>query len=457
MKKRIVILGAGESGVGAALLAKAKGFDTFVSDMHMIGAPYKKILEENNIPFEEGSHSDILILSADEVVKSPGIPDKAPVVVKIRQKGIPVIAEIEFAGRFTKAKFVAITGTNGKTTTTMLAYHLLKKGGLKVGLAGNIGISLAKQVIDDDFDIYVLEISSFQLDGMFDFKADVAILLNITPDHLDRYDYKFGHYIDSKFRITQNMTQNGYFIFFQDSEVLMREVDSRQIGATPLPVSLRDKVGRGAWLEDDRLHFQAGSNDPIHVHIEDIIIKGRHNLINSMTAVLCALVFDVDMEKIRKGLADFKNAPHRLEVVAEIDGVKYINDSKATNLDAVIYALDSFKEDIIWIAGGIDKGNNYELVKDLARNRVKALICLGKDNTKLVDFFADKVPVVEESTDVYEAAALARKFATSGDVVLLSPACASFDLFKNYEDRGDQFRAAVLDLKNANSKIYGNN
>lgn len=452
MKKRIIILGAGESGTGAALLAKAKGFDTFVSDMGAIGEDYRQVLKGNQIEFEEGGHSEEIILKADEVVKSPGIPERMSLVGKLKERDIPVISEIEFAARFTKAKFIAITGTNGKTTTALLTYHILKKAGINVGLAGNIGVSLAKQVIEDTFDYYVLEISSFQLDGMFDFKADIAILLNTTPDHLDSYNYQFDKYINSKFRIVQNMTMTDHFIYYKDSEILMQQVDKGKIEANKLQISLAGKVKQGAWLEEETLHFQVeAGEEPMHVKVADIIIKGRHNLINSMAAILTACLMKVKKETIVEGLADFKNAPHRLELIAEIDGVKFINDSKATNLDSVKYALESYKKGIIWIAGGIDKGNDYELVKDIVAKRVKALICLGKDNKKLIDFFSGIVPAIEETQDMNQAVRMAIDHAGQDDVVLLSPACASFDLFKNYEDRGDKFRTAVSGLKTANN------
>jgi UDP-N-acetylmuramoylalanine--D-glutamate ligase len=450
VSKRKVILGAGESGVGAALLAKAKGFDTFVSDQGAIADAYKTTLLENNIYFEEGSHSWDLILNAEEVIKSPGIPDQTDLIRKLMEMEIPVISEIEFASRYTKAKFIAITGTNGKTTTTLLTYHLLKKGGLKVGLAGNIGASLAKQVIEDKHDFYVLEISSFQLDGNYQFKADIGILLNITPDHLDRYDYDFKNYINSKFRITRNMTRDDYFIYYYDPEILAPEVEKRDIQAQNLKISLTGEVAKGAYFEDGYLVVKHHENasDALKIPTSESILKGKHNYINAMAAVLAARICGVPDSIIREGLIDFQNAPHRLEPVASIDGIQFINDSKATNVDSVYYALEGFNEKLVWIAGGIDKGNNYDLINELVREKVKALVCLGKDNSKLQRAFSGELMNIISTDNIKEAVKQAYKAADPGDVVLLSPACASFDLFKNYEDRGQQFKEAVRELMN---------
>lgn len=450
MNKRKVILGAGESGVGAALLAKAKGFDTFVSDKGAIADAHKKTLLENKIDFEEGKHSWDLILNADEVIKSPGISDHTDLISELFEKGIPVISEIEFASRYTKAKFVAITGTNGKTTTTLLTYHLLKKAGFNVGLAGNIGSSLAKQVIEDEHDIYVLEISSFQLDGNYNFKADIGILLNITPDHLDRYEYDLNNYINSKFRITRNMTSEDYFIYYDDPEVLRPEVEKRKVEATKLMISLTGEMETGAYLKDDHLvfkGFQEGSEN-LTLPVSEIILKGKHNYINTMASVLAARICGASDSIIREGLQDFKNAPHRLELVATIAGIQFINDSKATNVDSVYYALESFKENLVWIAGGIDKGNNYDLINDFVREKVKSLVCMGKDNSKLRKAFSGQVEKIISTDNMKEAVRQGFNAASPGDVVLLSPACASFDLFKNYEDRGRQFKDAVMELMN---------
>ncbi|MDQ3395105.1 MAG: UDP-N-acetylmuramoyl-L-alanine--D-glutamate ligase [Bacteroidota bacterium] len=445
MKKHIVILGAGESGVGAALLAKAKGFGTFVSDQGAIAQNYKDILEKNNIEFEEGKHTEALIFNAMEVVKSPGIPDSAEVIVKLSARGIPVISEIEFAGRYTNARYIAITGTNGKTTTTLLTYHLIKKAGFKVGLAGNIGESLAKQVIDNQFDWYVLELSSFQLDGMFDFKVDVGILLNITPDHMDRYNYKMENYINSKFRITQKTTVTDHFIYYADSEILSKEINKRELKAQLHPISLSTSLESGAYFKNEAINITL-KNDSFSIPVDKIVLKGKHNIINSMAAALAAKIVGVDDKVLKEGLQDFVNAPHRLEPVATINGVKFINDSKATNIDSVSYALDAFEEKLIWIAGGIDKGNDYDLIKEMAIKKVKTLICLGIDNSKLIKAFNGQIKTIIDTKNIKDAVAEAFKAAAPGDIVLLSPACASFDLFKNYEDRGKQFKKIVKSL-----------
>jgi len=432
MAQRIVILGGGESGTGAALLAKAKGFDVFVSDQGTLKDKYRDEIINAGIPFEEGKHTAEQILNADIIVKSPGIPEKAEMVKKAKGKGIKVIDELEFAFQYVNGKIIAITGTNGKTTTTLLTYHLLKSSGRNVALAGNVGLSLARQVAVANADWYVIEISSYQLDGTVKFKPSVAVLLNITPDHLDRYEYKMENYINSKFRITVNMDKDGLFIYYKNDEILGSEVSKRNIAPKKITVS----------AESELMNFGSFS-----VSQSDTTLKGPHNIINTMSAVSAALFAGVSEKDIRAALKTFKNAPHRLESVATINGVEFVNDSKATNVDSVIYALGSYSQPLVWIAGGIDKGNDYNLVKADVQKKVHTLICLGKDNTKLKDFFGGVVGQILETQTVKDLVRMALKNAKQGDVVLLSPACASFDLFRNYEDRGDQFRAAVLELK----------
>ena len=449
MKNRIVILGAGESGVGAALLAKAKGYDVFVSDKAPVSSQNRNLLKEHEIDFEEGKHTDDLILNAELVIKSPGIPDKADIIQKLKALQIPVIAELEFASRHTKAKFIGITGTNGKTTTTLLTYHLLKEAGLNVGLAGNVGHSLAKQVVKDEFDYYVLEISSFQLDDMYTFKPEIAVILNITPDHLDRYNHDIEEYAKSKFRISMNMNRKCSLVYFQDDNVVAAHVKKLKNEIALLPVSVQEELAKGAFKKGDKLLFKVieAPDAGFEIDLSESPLKGTHNAINTMAAVLTAFSLGVSQDKIREGLKSFVNAPHRLETVGNINGVVFVNDSKATNVDAVYYALEGFKEPLVWIAGGIDKGNQYEQIVDLVKARVKALVCLGKDNKKLVEFFKGYIPVQEEHESMKGAVQKAYELAMQGDVVLLSPACASFDLFKNYEDRGNQFRAAVKILE----------
>lgn len=441
--ERIVVLGAGESGVGAALLAKNKGFHVFVSDYGVISSKYQAILKQNNIAYESEKHTENLILNATTIVKSPGIPDTVKILQKAKEVQIPIISEIEFAYGFTKAKFVAITGSNGKTTTTLLTYHLLKEAGFSVGLAGNIGESLAKQVIDDSYEYYVLELSSFQLDNMYEFKADIAILLNITPDHLDRYEYKIENYIASKYRIFQNMTSEEYTISFLEDSILSQTFPN--INAKHLGISLEKSVENGVSVKGKKLIFKL-KNKQCELSLDTIKLKGVHNLVNSCASILVALTLDISLEKIRTALQTFKNAEHRLEEVAIISEVLYVNDSKATNVDAVKYALGSFKKPIIWIAGGVDKGNDYTEIADLVKEKVKTLICLGKDNKALIDFFGDKISVIKEVSSMNQAVTLAQEKAMSRDIVLLSPACASFDLFKNYIDRGEQFKQFVKTL-----------
>lgn len=441
-KQKLVILGGGESGVGSALLGKEKGYNVFLSDRGLLKDSYKLTLQQASIDFEEGAHTKDRILEADVVVKSPGIPDTVPLVVELLQAGIPVISEIEFAARYTNARLIGITGSNGKTTTTLLTYHLLKEAGLNVGLAGNIGDSFAKQVIDDQFEYYVLELSSFQLDGMFDTHLHTAVLLNITPDHLDRYGYNFRNYVDSKFRILQNMSPKDHFIYFDDSTVITEGLAERSVDVKMLPVSLKKEFTTGGYMTGEQLFVSAGGGS-LAVDINTLPLKGKHNVINMLAASLAALTVGVAPEAIAEGLLSFKNAAHRLEPVATINGVQFINDSKATNVDSVYYALESMTTPTIWIAGGQDKGNDYSQLDEPVKQKVKALICLGKDNRKLIDYYTGKIPLIAETQDVHELIRKSLLWAVPGDVVLLSPACASFDLFKNYEDRGNQFKDAV--------------
>lgn len=438
--------------MGAALLAKAKGESPFVSDLSVISNSVKKELEAKQIPFEEGKHTAEIILAGNQIIKSPGIPDSAPLIQDALRKGIPVINELEYASRFTRAKIIAITGTNGKTTTTLLTHHLLKNAGVKVGLAGNVGHSLARQVINDDKDIYVIEVSSFQLDGMFNFKADVGVLLNITPDHLDRYEYDIQNYINSKFRILQNMTADDAFIYWADDAVIGKELSNRDVAATINPISLNQREGC-SHLNGNQLIIKT-ENENLEIPISSLPLIGKHNILNAMASIIAAAKVGINKEQIINGLKSFRNAPHRLEKVAELNGVQYINDSKATNVDAVYYALDGIEAPIIWIAGGVDKGNDYKLIEGLVKSRVKSLICLGTDNQPLTSFFDDKLETISETEDIAEAIAIAKNISNEGDTVLLSPACASFDLFKNYEHRGDRFREEVLKLKpeNGNKK-----
>jgi len=442
---KIVILGGGESGIGAAVLAKKKGFEVFLSDMGMLQEYAKGVLAEHAIAFEEGRHTPEHILDAVEVIKSPGIPDTAPMVEKIIHRGIPVISEIEFAGRFDNAKKICVTGSNGKTTTTSLIYFLLKNAGLNVGLAGNIGQSYAYQVATCQHDIYVLELSSFQLDNMYDFKADLAILLNITPDHLDRYDHDMQKYVNAKFRITQNMSPDDYFIFCSDDEVTVEQLKKIVIQAQKLPFSQTHPIEQGACIEDGEISSRYGP-DEFRIFINELALQGKHNIYNSMAAANTGQVMNIRHELIRQCLMTFKGVEHRLEQVGTIRGVLYINDSKATNVNSAWYALESMKTPVVWIAGGTDKGNDYSILHALVKEKVKALICLGADNIKLYQNFADKVPVITEVRSAEQAVQTAYQWAQPGDTVLLSPACASFDLFKNYEDRGMQFKEAFRKL-----------
>lgn len=442
MGKRIVVLGGGESGAGAAVLAKVKGHDVWLSDMGTIKDKYKELLNKFDVQWEELGHTEEKILAADEVIKSPGIPDSAPMMKKIASKNIPVISEIEFAGRYTDAKMVCITGSNGKTTTTMLTYHILKKAGLNVGLAGNVGKSLALQVATEQHDFYVIELSSFQLDNMYDFKANIAVIMNITPDHLDRYDYKMENYVAAKFRITQNQTKEDSFIFWQDDPIIKSQMEKFQTEAHLIPFSEFCQDGTVAYTREGKVMINY-DDEPWDISREELALKGLHNLYNSMAAALSASVLEIKKDVIRKALADFESVEHRLEYVATIDGVRYVNDSKATNVNSCWYALESVKSPIVLILGGKDKGNDYNEIKKFVGEKVKAIVCMGKDNTKLHDFFDGLVANISDAHSMEEAVAQCREFASDGDTVLLSPCCASFDLFKSYEDRGTQFKNCV--------------
>ncbi len=443
--KRLVVLGAGESGAGAAYLAQQQGYDVFVSDFGAIADKYKAQLQEWNICFEEKQHTESEILSAVEVIKSPGIPEKAPIVKKLKEKGVPVISEIEFAARYTAAKLICITGSNGKTTTTSLTYHILKNAGLNVGLAGNIGKSFAYQVATEKFDHYVLEISSFMLDDMYDFKADMAVLLNITPDHLDRYDYKMENYVASKFRVTQNQTADDYFIYCADDPETIKGMLEREFKGQLLPFSIEQKVEPGAYLDNQDIIINT-SQAHFKMSITELALQGKHNIYNSMASGILAKVLDIRNKTVRDSMADFQNIEHRLEFVAKISGISFINDSKATNVNSTWYALESMSTDVVLILGGVDKGNDYNMLKDLVQQKVKAIVCLGKDNKRIHDAFEDDVDIIVNTSSASEAALVAYHLAKKGDTVLLSPACASFDLFKNYEDRGNQFKQAVKEL-----------
>ena len=443
--KRIVILGAGESGAGAAILAAKQGFDVFVSDFGEIKHQYKLLLDKHHIRWEEKQHTESLILNADEVIKSPGIPDKAPMVKALREKKIPVISEIEFAGRYTKAKMICITGSNGKTTTTMLIYHILKEAGLNVGLAGNVGDSLALQVAEKNFDYYVVELSSFQLDGMTEFKADIAILMNITPDHLDRYNYEFQNYIDSKFRIIQNQTEKDAFIFWNDDPVIRNELKKRNIQSAIYPFSLEKEEKTKAFIENNQLIINT-LNNIFTMPASELSLTGIHNTYNSMAAGLAASIISVRKENIRQSLQDFQGVEHRLEYVATVRDVKYINDSKATNVNSCWYALQSMRTPVVLILGGTDKGNDYSEIEELVKEKATGMIFLGVDNEKLHLFFDGKVEKIADARSMQECVQAAYHMAKPGETVLLSPCCASFDLFENYEDRGNQFKVCVRNL-----------
>jgi UDP-N-acetylmuramoylalanine--D-glutamate ligase len=447
-EKYIVVLGAGESGTGAALLAQKMGFAVFVSDFGPIADQYKKELEQAVIPFEENQHTEDRILTANEVIKSPGIPDKAPIIKKLIEKNIPIISEIEFASRYTKAKLITITGSNGKTTTTMLTYHILRNAGLNVGLAGNIGKSFAKQVAFEDFEYYVLEISSFMLDNMYSFRADIAVLLNITPDHLDRYDYKMENYSDSKFRIIQNQQVDDVFIYCADDEEVKKGLSKRIINSKTYPFSIEKTLDQGAFLQGEQIiiNLHHKNQEFLTMSLKDLALQGKHNMYNSMASGIVAKVLELRNETIRESMGSFTNIEHRLEHVAKISGIDFINDSKATNVNSTWYALESMPGDVVLILGGVDKGNDYRMLKDLVKSKVKSIVCLGKDNKSIHEAFEDDVEVIVNTFSANEAVQIAYHLAKKGDTVLLSPACASFDLFKNYEDRGNQFKKAVKEL-----------
>ncbi len=443
--ERLVILGGGESGVGTAILGKKMGYDVFVSDGGKIKEKYKKDLENLEVDWEEERHTEAKILMADVVMKSPGIPDTVSLVVKLREMDIPVISEIEFASRYTEATIIGITGSNGKTTTTMLVNHLLKNGGLNVGMAGNIGDSFAKMVAEQDYDYYVLEISSFQLDGIVDFKPHIAIITNISPDHLDRYDYKFENYIASKFKIVQNQTDEDYLIYDADDEVILDYLEQHKIPSKLIPFSLEKEFTEGAYIKNNKIQITT-QNNTMEMEQDTLALEGKHNLKNTMAASTAAKLVQIRKQTIRESVQNFQGAAHRLEKVLKIHHVQYINDSKATNVNATYYALDSMKTPTVWIVGGLDKGNDYRSLMPMVREKVKAIVCLGLDNSKIKDAFGNAVDLMVETFSMEEAIKVAYKIAERGDTVLLSPACASFDLFKNYEDRGDQFKEAVKNL-----------
>ena len=444
MAKRIVVLGAGESGVGAAILAQKKGFEVFVSDMSMIKDKYKNMLVERGIEWEEGQHTESLILNADEAIKSPGIPNNAPMIVKLKDLGVPVISEIEFAGRYTNAQMICITGSNGKTTTTSLIYHIFKKAGLNVGLAGNIGRSLALQVAEYNYDYYVIELSSFQLDNMYQFHANIAVLMNITPDHLDRYDYKMQNYVDAKFRIIQNQTDDDAFVFWNDDPVIQKELHKYGIHGQYYPFAENKENGLAAYTEKSKIYFTRPVD--FNMEQEDLALTGTHNLFNSMAAGISANIAGIKKECIREALSDFKGVEHRLEKAGVVNEVNYINDSKATNVNSCWYALKSMKTKTILILGGKDKGNDYNEIADLVKEKCSGLVYLGLHNEKLHDFFDKFGLPVADVQSMKDAVAAATKMAKPGETVLLSPCCASFDLFKSYEDRGDQFKECVKNL-----------
>jgi UDP-N-acetylmuramoylalanine--D-glutamate ligase len=443
---RLVILGGGESGVGTAILGEQKGYDVFVSDFGKIKENYKEVLSINGIAWEDEKHTEELIMNADVVMKSPGIPEKAPIVKKLIEKGIPVISEIEFAVQFTDATTIGITGSNGKTTTTLLTYHLLKEAGLNVGLAGNIGKSFAWQVAENKHDIYVLELSSFQLDGIINYKPHIAIITNISPDHLDRYNYDYNLYIGSKFRITKNQTEADYLIYDNEDEAIQNWLNNNKIKANKVAFSLITKPeNQGAFLEDNNINSTI-NKELFTMPINELALEGKHNIKNAMAATAVAQLLNIRKQTIRESLTNFQGAEHRLEKVLKIQGVQYINDSKATNVNSVFYALDSMTTPTVWIVGGVDKGNDYDELMPLVREKVKAIVCLGVDNTKIINAFNNVVDVMVETTSMSEAVQLAQRLAEKGDSVLLSPACASFDLFENYEDRGQQFKQAIFNL-----------
>ncbi len=442
---KLVILGAGESGVGTAILGKQKGYEVFVSERGIIAKKYKEVLLNNDISFEEGNHTEAKIFDADVVMKSPGIPDTVSLITTLKQKGISVISEIEFASQYTNGVIVGITGSNGKTTTTMLVNHILKKASLNVSMGGNIGKSFAQQVAETKTDIHVLELSSFQLDGIQNFAPHIAIITNITPDHLDRYDYKFENYVNSKFKITKNQTEDDFLIYDFDDEVIRNWLKNNKVKATLLPFSIEKELEQGVYLKDEQIIMNYKTEQKI-MEISTLALKGKHNTKNAMAAAMAASLLKVRKDTIRESLEDFEGAEHRLESVLKINGVHYINDSKATNVNATFYALDCMQSPTVWIVGGVDKGNDYLDLMPLVREKVKAIICLGVDNQKIVNTFYNVIDLIVETAGAEEAVKVAYKIAEKGDTVLLSPACASFDLFENYEDRGNKFKQAVREL-----------
>lgn len=443
---RLVVLGGGESGIGTAILGKKKGYDVFVSDFGKIKQSYKEVLINNGIAWEEETHTENLILNADVVMKSPGIPEKSPIVKKLFAKGISVISEIEFAAQFTKAMTIGITGSNGKTTTTMLTYHLLKSAGLNVGLGGNIGKSFALQVADDKYDSYVLELSSFQLDGIIDYKPHIAIITNISPDHLDRYEYKYENYIASKFRITMNQTEEDFLIYDADNEAISDWLKNNKTKAQLVPFSLKKTFEAGAFIKNKKMEVNIINEEEFTMETETMALEGQHNMKNAMAATAVAKLMKIRNATIRESLSNFQGVEHRLEKVLKIQNVQYINDSKATNVNATFFALDSMNTPTVWIVGGVDKGNDYNELMSLVREKVKAIICLGVDNKKIIDVFGNVVDMMIEVNNMEDAVKMAQRLSEKGDTVLLSPACASFDLFENYEDRGNQFKQAVKNL-----------
>lgn len=437
----MVILGAGESGVGAALLAVQKGWTVFVSDMSQIKAEFQTELTKIGAQWEQGTHSMDMILSADLIIKSPGIPEKSPVMKAIREKGIKVISEIEFGGYHSKGKTICITGSNGKTTTTMLTHHILQKAGFDVGLAGNVGYSFAKQVAEGDHDWYVIELSSFQLDDMYDFHANIAILTNITPDHLDRYDYDMQNYVDAKFRILQNQTTNDWFIYNADDALISAEMKKRTPSVSLAPFSMKEEQNPGAYALNKQLIININQQFAMSIH--ELALKGKHNTQNALAAGIAARLVEIRKDIVRESLEDFTNVEHRLEFVAKVNGIEFINDSKATNINAAWFALESMENPTVWIVGGVDKGNDYSELAALVREKVKAIVCLGTDNSKIIEAFSGIVETIVEAKSAAEAVAYGYRLAQKDEIVLLSPACASFDLFENYEDRGNQFKQAV--------------
>lgn len=443
--KKIVILGAGESGTGSAVLARQKGFDVFVSDMGEVKEKYRDLLNSHGIRWEEGLHTEDEILTAEEVIKSPGVREDAPIIVKLRERGVPVISEIEFAGRYAEGLKICVTGSNGKTTVTNLIYHILQKAGKKAAMTGNVGNSFAMAVAEGGYDYYVIELSSFQLDGMYDFRADIAVLMNITPDHLDRYGYNLQNYIDSKFRITRNQRKTDKLIYWADDPIIRKELDAGEYGMELLPFSAAVSEGMTAWIENDELIINYHTKTKL-MTIHDLALRGRHNIFNSMAAAIAGKVLTIRNEVIRESLSDFQGVEHRLEPVITVCGINFINDSKGTNVNSTWYALECMETDVVWIAGGIDKGNDYSELFPVVKQKVRAIVCLGKDNRKIIEAFSDIVPTIVEASSMVEAVRSSYYLARKGQTVLLSPACASFDLFNNYEDRGRQFKQEVRNL-----------